>query len=193
MYMNKIDGDQKVILVAILWMIDYIIDSVDCEIGLESTVIDMTASVPVILRPGAITLEMLQVYLPNVILDPGLLQESAKAKCPGMKYKHYSPKAEVEIVCGEKSKIRDYISSRLEVESNCGVMTYGGGDYDNAVCVLAAGNTMEEYASKLFYNLRVFDEYGVNKVYAEFNDEAGIGVAVKNRLFKAAGNTVTKV
>ncbi len=173
--------------------VDYIIESSDCEIGLESTVIDLTAVNPVILRPGAITLEMIQKLLPKASLDPGLLQDNVKAKCPGMKYKHYSPKADVEIVCGDKNKVRSYICGKLSVESNCGVMIYKGGDYDNAICVLSAGNTMEEYAAKLFYNLRVFDEYGVDKVYAEFNDEAGIGVAVKNRLYKAAGNNITKV
>ena len=173
--------------------VDYIIEDSDCEIGLESTVIDMVSEKPVILRPGAITLEMIKPLLPETELDPGLLQEAVKAKCPGMKYKHYSPKAEVEIVCGEKENIRNYILEKLSMEGNCGVMTYKGGDYDDAKCILSAGDTMEEYAAKLFYNLRVFDEYGVDKIYAEFSDESGIGIAVKNRLFKSAGNNITKV
>ena len=72
-------------------------------------------------------------------------------------------------------------------------MTYKGGDYDDAVCVLSSGYNMKEYAAKLFYNLRVFDEYKVDKVYAEFEDEGGIGVAVRNRLYKSAGNHITEV
>ncbi len=173
--------------------VDYIIDSGNCEIGLESTVVDLTGQAPVILRPGAITLEMIKELLPDTTLDKGLLENTDKPKSPGMKYKHYSPKAQVEVVCGNKDNIRKYISSKLKNDSQCGVMTYKGGDYDNALCVLSAGKCMEEYASTLFYNLRVFDEYGVSKVYAEFIDEQGIGTAVKNRLFKAAGNNITEV
>ena len=85
------------------------------------------------------------------------------------------------------------LTELLLKDKNAGVLTYCGGDYENASCVLSGGNTMEEYAAKLFYNLRVFDEYGVDKIFAEFNEEAGIGVAVKNRLFKAAGNNVIRV
>ncbi len=173
--------------------VDYIICEDECEIGLESTVVDMTTDVPVILRPGAVTLEMIRQCLPNAVLDAGLLENSIKPKCPGLKYKHYSPKADVEVVCGEKNKVRKYIQDNIKNYDRCGVLTYKGGDYSDAICVLSGGNTMEEYASSLFYNLRVFDEYSVSKVYAEFNDEDGIGVAVKNRLYKAAGNKITKV
>lgn len=173
--------------------VDYILTVDDCQVGLESTVIDMTGDVPVILRPGGVTLEMINEFLPNAILDSGLLNEADKPKCPGMKYKHYSPKADVEVVCGDKENVRQYIKKQLVKYSDCGVLTYKGGDYDNAICVLSGGETMEQYASKLFYNLRVFDEYKVSKVYAEFSDESGIGVAVKNRLYKAAGNKITRV
>lgn len=173
--------------------VDYIIEADNCKIGLESTVLDMTSDIPTILRPGAITVDMLKVYLPGVILDPALLQNTEKPKCPGMKYKHYSPKAEVEVVVGEKDNVRSYIQSRILTNKKIGVLTYRGGDYDDVACVLSGGYTMEEYAASLFYNLRVFDEYSVDKVYAEFSDENGIGIAVKNRLYKAANNNITKV
>jgi len=173
--------------------VDYIIECDECEIGLESTVIDLTSSKPTILRPGAVTLEMIKQLLPETVLDSSLTDSSEKPKCPGMKYKHYSPKAEVEVVCGNKTKVREYIESELNSNDNCGVLTYGGGDYDNAVCVLSGGYNMTEYASQLYYCLRVFDEYKVSKVFAEFSDEPGMGVAVKNRLYKAAGNKITKV
>ena len=110
-----------------------------------------------------------------------------------MKYKHYSPKADVEVVMGDKKNVREYIIKQLETEKNAGVMTYKGGDYENAVCILSAGDDMSEYAAKLFYNLRVFDEYGVGKIFAEFASEDGIGYAVRNRLYKAAGNNITEV
>lgn len=177
----------------LLGRVDYIIDGDGCEIGLESTVIDMTTSVPVILRPGGITLEQIRKVLPDTVLDKGLVDCSDKPKCPGMKYKHYSPHADVEVVMGEKDSVRKYISLMLNEHTNAGVLTYKGGDYDNAVCVISAGNNMQEYASNLFYNLRVFDEYKVDKIFAEFQNEDGIGVAVKNRLFKSAGNNITEV
>jgi len=173
--------------------VDYIINGDVCDIGLESTVIDMTSSIPVVLRPGGITLEQIKEILPNTILDKGLISSSQKPKSPGMKYKHYSPKAIVEVVMGKKDNVRAYISDKLKENKNSGVMTYKGGDYDNAVCVLSAGNNMEEYAASLFYNLRVFDEYRVDKIFAEFCKEDGLGIAVGNRLFKSAGNNITEV
>ena len=173
--------------------VDYIIDGENCEIGLESTVIDMTDDIPVILRPGGITLEEIQKILPDAVLDKGITVSVEKPKCPGMKYTHYSPKADVEVVTGVKENVRRYIELQLEKNKNSGVMTYKGGDYDDAVCVLSSGYNMKEYAAKLFYNLRVFDEYKVDKVYAEFEDEGGIGVAVRNRLYKSAGNHITEV
>lgn len=173
--------------------VDYIVSGDDCKIGLESTIIDISGDIPVILRPGAITLEMIKTILPDAVYDNHLNEAIQKPKCPGMKYKHYSPVAEVEVVCGSKENVRNYIANALLSDTNCGVFTYKGGDYDNARCVISGGDTMEEYASKLFYSLRVFDEYKVNKIFAEFIEEDGIGVAVKNRLFKAAGNNITRV
>ena len=173
--------------------VDYIIDGESSEIGLESTVIDMTGTVPSILRPGGVTLEDIRTVLPNAVMDKGLVSANERPKCPGMKYKHYSPKADVEVVMGDKKNVREYITKQLETEKNAGVMTYKGGDYENAVCILSAGDDMSEYAAKLFYNLRVFDEYGVSKIFAEFASEDGIGYAVRNRLYKAAGNNITEV
>lgn len=173
--------------------VDYILCGDNSKIGLESTVVDMTSDVPVILRPGAVTLDMICEFVPNAVHDISIDTEVEKPKCPGMKYKHYAPMADVEVVMGDSQRVRAYISDKLTNDANSAVLTCFGHDYENAVCVLNAGNTMSEYASKLFYNLRVFDEYGVKKVYAEFYDADGIGVAVKNRLFKAAGNKITKV
>ena len=158
--------------------VDFILCGDNSQIGLESTVIDMTTDIPVILRPGAVTLDMICKFLPNAIHDVAIDANVTKPRCPGMKYKHYSPKAEVEVVMGDCQNVRNYISDKLSVEENVGVLTCFGHDYDNAICVLNAGRTMEEYASGLFYNLRVFDEYSATKVYAEFYESDGIGVAV---------------
>lgn len=173
--------------------VDYIIKGDDCNIGLESTVIDMTGGFPNILRPGAVTKEMIQKILPDVAEDKCTTSDVKKPKCPGMKYKHYAPKADVEVVEGSKENVRNYIKARLKIYKNAGVMTYRGGDYEDAVCVLSGGDTMQQYAAKLFYNLRVFDEYKVDKIFAEFAEENGIGTAVRNRLYKSAGNNITEV
>ena len=175
--------------------VDYIINGDGCEIGLESTVVDVSGDYPVILRPGAITLKMLKDIHPDACMDKALIStdEVAKPKCPGMKYTHYSPKADVVVVCGEKSKRTEYIQSMLDVSSSAGVMTYCGGEYSGAKCIISAGNSMSEYGHNLFYNLRLFDENGVDTVYAEFELEDGIGEAVKNRLYKSAGNNIINV
>lgn len=173
--------------------VDYIITGCDCDIGLESTVIDMTGDIPNILRPGAITLEMIKDIFSNATEDRCTFSDVEKPKCPGMKYKHYAPKAEVQVVIGNKENTHRYIENQLIKHKNSGVMTYKGGDYSDAACVLSAGNNMNEYAAKLFYNLRVFDEYKVEKVFAEFAEEDGIGTAVRNRLYKSAGNNVIEV
>lgn len=173
--------------------VDYIITGDDCEIGLESTVIDVSGEFPVILRPGAITLEMLCKIESNSSLDKGLLNNEQKPKSPGMKYTHYSPKAQVIVVCGNKQNREKYISQQLLKGENIGVLTYDGGNYNGAVCVINAGNSMQQYAKSLFYNLRLFDENNAKTVYCEFCEEGGIGEAVKNRLYKAAGQNVVYV
>ncbi len=165
--------------------VDYIIDGGASEVGLESTVVDVSGDVPEILRPGKITYEELKDIVPDIIINKGILKETDKPKSPGMKYKHYAPEADVTVVMGSKENVKKYIESRIT--DGVGVLTYKGGTYKGAY-VINAGNNMEEYANGLFYNLRLFDEHGISTVYAEFSDEGGIGLAVKNRLFKSAGH-----
>ena len=111
-----------------------------------------------------------------------------------MKYKHYAPNAEVTVVEGEKNAVQKKIKELLN-ETNgkiAGVLTMYGADYDNAV-ILSAGNTNKEYAKNLFSALREFDELGVEVVFAEFSEKDGYGLAVKNRLYKAAAQRVIHV
>ncbi|MBE7049351.1 MAG: threonylcarbamoyl-AMP synthase [Ruminococcaceae bacterium] len=171
--------------------VDYIIDATGCEIGLESTVVDVSTDEVVILRPGGVTLEMIREYIPDAKLDSGLIDEDAIPKCPGLKYTHYSPKADVVVVQGEKDKVREYISSKVDEFS--GVISYKSGAYESAGLVLYAGNNMEEYAHNLFSHLRTFDKHNIKKVYAEFSPEPGMGVAVQNRLYKSAGHKIIEV
>ena len=173
--------------------VDYIIDGEDCKIGLESTVVDVSGDHPVILRPGGITLEELKIIAPNTRLDDALLKNVEKPKCPGMKYTHYSPIANVTVVEGEKEKVRQYIQSCIDNgNKKVGVLSYFGNSYNGAQ-VICAGQDMDGYAKGLFYNLRCFDELGVTDVFAEFEETDGIGLAVKNRLYKSAGHNVIKL
>ncbi|MBO5742968.1 MAG: threonylcarbamoyl-AMP synthase [Clostridia bacterium] len=173
--------------------VDYIIDGTGCEIGLESTVVDVSGNETVILRPGGITLEMIKEYIPNAKLDGGLIDEKTIPKCPGLKYKHYSPKAELIVVQGERENVRKYISSKLNKSRKAGVLSYGEAEYENAELIINAGNNMEEYAHNLFSALRTFDKKGITLIYAEFNIEDGMGVAVRNRLYKAANHNIIEV
>jgi L-threonylcarbamoyladenylate synthase len=173
--------------------VDYIIDGEGCEIGLESTVVDVTGTYPVVLRPGGITLAMLKDVVPETIMDSKIFQFVDKPKCPGMKYTHYSPKADVIVVSGDKESRRKYIQNEILNKESVGVLSFDGNVYENADCVISAGDDMHSYAKTLFYNLRLFDEHNIKTVYAEFRDQDGIGVAVKNRLFKSAGFNIVNV
>ena len=177
--------------------IDAIIDGGGCNVGVESTIVDFTGVRPVILRPGGVTYDDLKAQGIDVEIDKNILQSIAPdevPKCPGMKYKHYAPNAEVTVVEGEKNAVQKKIKELLN-ETNgkiAGVLTMYGADYDNAV-ILSAGNTNKEYAKNLFSALREFDELGVEVVFAEFSEKDGYGLAVKNRLYKAAAQRVIHV
>lgn len=177
--------------------IDAIIDGGDCNVGVESTIVDFTGERPVILRPGGVTYDDLKAQGIDVEIDKNILQSIAPdevPKCPGMKYKHYAPNAEVTVVEGEMTAVQQKIKELLNETKGkiAGVLTMYGADYDNAV-ILSAGNTNKEYAKNLFSALREFDELGVEIVFAEFCEKDGYGLAVKNRLYKAAAQRVIHV
>lgn len=177
--------------------IDAIIDAHDCKVGLESTVIDMSGEIPTILRPGGITHEELLKVLGEVKIDEHILKEVEKneaPKCPGMKYKHYAPDADVTVVEGDLEKVREKIKDLLceNKKKRVGVITYGDYKYD-ADLVINTGKNNKEYAKNLFRVLREFDENNIDIVFAEFKFDIGYGLAVKNRLYKASGNKVILV
>lgn len=177
--------------------IDVIIDGGDCSVGVESTIIDFTGEKPVILRPGGVTYDELKKTGIDVDIDKNILQSIAPneaPKCPGMKYKHYAPNADVTVVEGEMRAVQSKIKELLNNTGGkiAGVLTMYGADYDNAV-MLSAGETNKEYAKNLFSALREFDELGVEVVFAEFCEKDGYGLAVKNRLYKAAAQKVIHV
>ncbi len=177
--------------------IDAIIDGGECRVGVESTVIDVTGSVPTILRPGGITKEDIKKVLPDVVIDKHVLKSvevDESPKCPGMKYKHYAPDAEVFVVEGNEGRVYEKITECITNEKNkrIGVISQNGREY-NAELVLDAGRDNVEYANKLFDYLREFDKHDIDIVFAEFSIEDEHALAVKNRLYKSAANRVIRV
>lgn len=179
--------------------IDMILDGGDVEIGLESTIVDLTEEYPVILRPGYINQEMLERVIGKVRMDPGLTADDPKQrpKAPGMKYRHYAPKASLTIVEGESQAVKRKINELAREEQKAGGMVgiiatqETAADYPIGI-VKAAGTRTEELtiAMHLYSILREFDELGVSKIYSEAFDTPQMGQAIMNRLIKAAGHQI---
>ncbi|MGE5674887.1 MAG: L-threonylcarbamoyladenylate synthase [Mycobacterium leprae] len=181
---------------------DILLDGGETGVGLESTVLDVTSDPPVLLRPGGVTVEQLREAVGTVILDKAM--EGAKPdetpRSPGMKYKHYAPRASVILVQGDvlpmEAKIRDLIYEYEEEGSRVGVMccVESRGQY-MAPVVLEYGSreNLEGIASSLFDTLRAFDKHDVDVILAEGVPTNGIGLAIMNRLKRAAGGRVVEV
>ncbi len=177
--------------------IECIIDGGSCSVGVESTILDASGERPVLLRPGGITVDMIKEICPELKIDSHVLKSVApdeQPKCPGMKYKHYAPDAEVTVIEGEMENVRAKINELLKENKGrvTGVLTMYDSAYDDAV-IINAGRQNSEYARNLFSDLREFDRLGVEVVFAEFCENDGVGLAVKNRLYKSAGGRVIHV
>ncbi|MBP3475902.1 MAG: threonylcarbamoyl-AMP synthase [Lachnospiraceae bacterium] len=182
--------------------IEMIIDGGDVEIGLESTIVDLTVPEPMILRPGYITKKMLEEVLSRVEEDCTLMRaDSGQApKAPGMKYRHYAPKGDLTIISGAEEAVIEYINEQLERQRLAGKKTgvIGTdktiGKYHADVCK-SAGNREKEntIAKELYRILREFDDESVEVIYSEAFDASGIGQAIMNRLLKAAGHKVIEI
>lgn len=182
--------------------VDMIIDGGEVNIGLESTIIDLTEETPVILRPGYITRQMLAETLGEVETDKTLMQpaKDLAPKAPGMKYRHYAPKGSLTIVEGQAEAVVSYINARLADAKAEGlksgvIATEETKAAYHADCVKSAGSRQDEeaVAKCLFRILREFDEEEVQVMYAEAFSREGMGQAIMNRLLKAAGYHVVKV
>lgn len=171
--------------------IDYIIDGGPCRVGLESTVIDLTAQPPKILRPGGISYETLSGILGDVAgYAPDETDEKAP-KSPGMKYKHYAPKAKMVVFDGTscRTAILNQIKHMAPREKIC-VLT--AGKTEQYPCdTINCGGTPEEYAKTLFAALRQADTRGADTIFAEFPFmSGGIVTAIRNRIYKSCGGNV---
>jgi L-threonylcarbamoyladenylate synthase len=182
--------------------IDMIIDGGSVGIGVESTIIDLTEDVPMVLRPGFISVDMLRSVIGDVRMDPGLHGDdpSFRPKAPGMKYRHYAPKADLTIVEGSAEHVRAAID-RLACEAvskglSCGIIAADedASSYHTGI-VRCAGSRAKEItiSQHLFGILREFDDLGVDVIYSESFDTPQIGAAIMNRLIKAAGHHILSV
>jgi len=183
--------------------VDMILDGGEVKVGLESTVLDVTGDIPTILRPGGITREMLEEAIGEVLIDPAIISDKellSTPMSPGMKYKHYAPKAQVIIVEGEINKVIKKIKSLAEEKQKqnirVGIMaTEQTKHHYKTGFILSVGdrNKPETIAAKLFDCLRAFDEEGVEIILSESFSYEKIGFAIMNRLKKAAGHNILKV
>lgn len=176
--------------------IEAVIDGGEAVIGLESTIVDLTGEVPMILRPGYITKEMLLDVIPKVDEDKTMMQEAEgmKPKAPGMKYRHYAPKGQLTIIAGPNDKVIGKINELTAEAEKYGqktgvIATRETVDFYKADVVKNAGDRNDEaaIAKELYRILREFDDEDVEIIYSESFDESGIGQAIMNRLLKAAG------
>lgn len=184
--------------------IDMILDAYmgSGTIGIESTIVDMTSEIPMILRPGYITQEMITNIIGKTDTDVTIFDNSSNRapKAPGMKYRHYAPKGELVIVEGEPEKVVNYINAQAKLHAQNGEKTgvIGTSERINeyqADSIKDAGrhDDMLSVAGRLYTFLREFDDENVAYMYSESFSSAGIGQAVMNRLLKAAGHKCIKV
>ena len=177
--------------------INGIVDGGACGVGVESTIIDLTVTPPRLLRPGGLPLEALEAVLGEIAVDKAVLAPLAageKPRAPGMKYRHYAPKAPVTVVTGESGATAAYIKARAGEKTGVICFDEYRGLFSRCV-VNAIGPVADkaEQARRIFDALRAFDETDVDAIYAQCPGDEGLGLAIANRLKKAAGFQVVEL
>ena len=180
--------------------IDAVVDGGPCQVGVESTILDLTCTPPRLLRPGGLPLEALEEVVGPVAVDKAVterLKDGEQPKAPGMKYRHYAPKGELTIVEGTPEEVREYINRAAATDHAAGEKTGIIGTEEmlsgyTADVVKSVGSRKDEdsIARHLYTILREFDDEGVTKIYSEGFSTEGFGQAIMNRLLKAAGHKV---
>lgn len=184
--------------------IEMIIDGGSSDIGLESTIVDLTVKPVQILRPGYITIEMLKEVIPDIVYDKAILKheknDNIVARAPGMKYRHYAPKGELTIFEGGAdqviSAINAAISARKAEGHSVGVMAseeFADRYNCDNIKILGSRNNEAEIAAHLFDVLRSFDSDGTEYIFGECFTDTELGTAIMNRLIKAAGYHIVQV
>ncbi len=175
-------------------IIPLVVNGGACGVGVESTVLSLADGTPVILRPGVITKEQLEGVIGAVDVDSGVLarvSDAVKASSPGMKYKHYAPRAKVYMVEGESERFCNYVNTKLDAIALCF-------EEDNPKLTIdyvnyGAQDDSYSQARSLFDALRELDRRGATIVYARAPKKTGVGLAVYNRLLRAAGFDVIEL
>ena len=178
--------------------VDVIIDGGDCDIGLESTIIRLDGDDAVLLRPGAVTADALLCVCASVTVAPSVLEELSKNErplSPGMKYRHYAPEVPLVLLEGSDENVIAFLKEEQKAR-NCAILCYS-----EEVDILRDANTIdlgrsddpETQARKLFTALRDADKLGVDIIYAHLPSKDGIGLALYNRMIRAAAHTIRKV
>ncbi len=177
--------------------IPLILDGGPCEVGVESTVLDLTGDIPTVLRPGAVTPEMIReaagaVRVADSVMRP--LREGEAAPSPGMKHKHYAPKGRLTIIKGERDAVVREIIRRYDESENAVILASSGnipayGDRR----VMDMGPDLETAAHNLFAMLRRADDEGIGRLFAEAVPDGGVGLAVMNRMARAAGFDIEEI
>jgi len=167
-----------------------IVDGGSCRVGLESTVIDLTSEPPRILRPGGVTQEMLSALLGEVEGYAPKDEDENAPKSPGMKYKHYAPKAYMMVFDG--GNCRNNILKMVEANFGKRIVVLTAGETEDYPCeTVNCGETAEIYSQNLFDILRQADEQGAEVILAELPfEKGGIATALRNRIYKSAGGNV---
>ncbi len=178
--------------------VDAILVGNDCRVGIESTVLDLTGDVPTILRPGILTAENIEAAIgEKVAMDPALNrrknpsgegdgeEENFVPKAPGMKYKHYAPKADMTIIEGQRDKVKQEIERLKGLNERLGL---------KVGVLLFEEKAFIEAAHEFFARLREMDDEGVDLILAgALSEQDGVGFAVMNRMLKSAGYHIAKV
>lgn len=175
----------KYVIDDMMGKIDGIIDGGDCEFGVESTVITLATDVPTLLRPGAVTKEMIEAVIGEITVAPAVLEgmkNDEVAASPGMKYKHYAPKAKVVIVNADKKEYEEFVNAQKGAFALC----FDDDEVTIPKVTFGRENDDLSQAKELFDALRELDEMGAKKVYARIPHKDGVGMAVYNRLIRAA-------
>ena len=174
--------------------IDAVVCGNDCRVGVESTVVSLFGEKPRLLRPGAITLEQLKEVLPDIEVDKAVLAEpekNAKVSSPGMKYKHYSPKTEAFLVEGSSKDFAEFVNGK----ENSLALCFSEDEEFISTKYMVYGTKSDEstLAKNVFSALRDVDNENVNSVYIHAPSKSGVGLAVYNRLIRAAAYKVIKL
>lgn len=183
--------------------VDYILGGDKSDIGVESTIVDCTVDPPMVLRPGGITLEMLREVDSRIEIDKALMKKPSgdlRPKAPGMKYRHYAPKASLKIIRGKNEKtieiILEMLENYIDKSNKVAILTtdenlnrFNKGE----VISLGSEKDLSQIAQNLFEALRRCDDLGVQYILCQGFEEDGVGLAIMNRLNKAAGYDIIDV